>query len=75
MQFIYKNDYYLTFGKITITPPPPKKSFTFSWLIDPHLFCILSDIIVFGEEQNNVNDEISCGHISVILRHNGKKKR
>ena len=53
----HKNEYYLTSGKTSINPKV-KRALTLSWLINPHLY---SDTIVLGEEQN-VSDEISCGH-------------
>ena len=69
----HKNEYYLTYEKTLLTPKV-KRALTLSWLINPHLFYILSDTIVLGEEQNNVSDKISCGYISVILHLNGSNK-
>ena len=64
-----KNEHYLIFGKTSITPKV-KRALTLSWLLS--ITCSMYKVTqLFWGEQNNVSDEISCGHTSVILRHNG----
>ena len=43
----HKNEYYLTFGKTSITPKV-KRALTSLWLINPHLFYVWGDTTVFG---------------------------